>query len=30
MAELARAFPASFEINYSGKVIEPVKILRER
>jgi 7,8-dihydropterin-6-yl-methyl-4-(beta-D-ribofuranosyl)aminobenzene 5'-phosphate synthase len=30
MTELARAFPASFELNYSGKVIEPAKILSER
>jgi 7,8-dihydropterin-6-yl-methyl-4-(beta-D-ribofuranosyl)aminobenzene 5'-phosphate synthase len=30
MAELAQAFPASFELNYSGKVIEPAKILSKR
>ena len=30
MTELARAFPVSFELNYTGKVIEPAKILSER
>lgn len=30
MAELARAFPASYELNYSGRIIEPAEILRER
>jgi hypothetical protein len=30
MAELARAFPTSFELNYSGKTLEPEKILSER
>jgi 7,8-dihydropterin-6-yl-methyl-4-(beta-D-ribofuranosyl)aminobenzene 5'-phosphate synthase len=30
MAELARAFPTTFELNYSGKTLEPEKILRER
>jgi 7,8-dihydropterin-6-yl-methyl-4-(beta-D-ribofuranosyl)aminobenzene 5'-phosphate synthase len=30
MAELARAFPTSFELNYSGKTLEPEKILCER
>ena len=30
MAELARAFPASFGLNYSGNTIEPGKLLRKR
>jgi 7,8-dihydropterin-6-yl-methyl-4-(beta-D-ribofuranosyl)aminobenzene 5'-phosphate synthase len=30
MAELARAFPDSFELNYSGRIIGPAEILRER
>jgi 7,8-dihydropterin-6-yl-methyl-4-(beta-D-ribofuranosyl)aminobenzene 5'-phosphate synthase len=30
MAELSRAFPASFELNYSGKTLQPGKLLRER
>ena len=30
MAELARAFTTSFELNYSGKTLEPEKILLER
>lgn len=30
MVELAQAFPASFELNYSGRVIEPSEVLREK